>query len=195
MKTIGNILVSVFALALIAAGVMFVFKPDESKKFAAGLMQKIGIPVEVEEGIRGRVEYIEGNVEKRASETDGWRKAERDDVVKSGMEMRTLVNSRAVLTFEDGSVVRLNADSLMKFESEKELILIGLSSGEIYNRVAKDEKREFAVEVDSYKVVALGTAFSVEKKEDSEAQVMVVESEVEIKGKGELDTWYLTKIR
>ncbi len=57
-----------------------------------------------------------------------------------------------------------------KFESEKELILIGLSSGEIYNRVAKDEKREFAVEVDSYKVVALGTAFSVEKKEDSEAQ-------------------------
>ncbi|MEA2006831.1 MAG: FecR family protein [Patescibacteria group bacterium] len=186
MKTIGNILASVFGLLLIVGGVMFVFKVDESKSFVAGLMQKIGIPIKIEEGVRGMVEYVEGQVEKRASETDGWREVERDDVVKNGMEMRTLADSRAVLTFEDGSVVRLNADSLMKFKSEKELILIELSNGEVYNRVTKDEKREFAVEVDSYKVVALGTAFSVEKKEDSEVQVMVVESEVEIQGKEEV---------
>jgi len=186
LNMISGVLVTVFSLGLIVFGVLAVFNPGKIEDLASFLSEKTGLFAVEETGIRGQLEYAEGQVEKRSSEEDGWHDVERNEVVKSGMEIRTIGNSRAVITFEDGSVVRLGKESSMKFLSEDALILVQFRKGEIYNRVATDMSREFALEVDNFRVVALGTAFDVKKEANEDAEVLVVESKVEVKGDGDV---------
>lgn len=186
LNMISGVLVTVFSLGLITFGILAVFNPGKIEDLASFLSKKTGLFAVEEAGIRGQLEYAEGQVERRSSEEDGWRDVERNEVVKSGMEIRTIGNSRAVITFEDGSVVRLGKETSMKFLSEDALILVQFSKGEIYNRVATDMSREFALEVDNFRVVALGTAFDVKKEVNADAEVLVVESKVEVKGDGDV---------
>jgi hypothetical protein len=129
---------------------------------------------------RGQIEYAEGQVEKRNGGNDGWRQVEQGELLKRGAELRTLANSRAVVTFEDGSVARLNENSQIKLDSGDDFLKLNLFAGAVYNRVAKDDSRKYVVAVDDFEVVARGTAFGVEKNEENILKVQVVESTVEI---------------
>lgn len=179
INMIGGGIVAIFGLGLIAFGILAIFAPNKIEDLASYISEKTGILAE-EDGIRGILEYVEGQTERRLSSEEGWYPVTRDEIIKSGTDIRTLENSKAVVTFEDGSVIRLNENSLMKFTSQRELILVEFSKGEIYNRVTKSNEREFAVSVGEYKIVALGTAFGVRKEKAEDPEVFVVESEIEI---------------
>jgi hypothetical protein len=127
----------------------------------------------------GQIEYMEGEVEKRNGASAGWFSAVKSDVLKSGDEVRTLANSRAIITIEDGSVVRLNENTHIIFDGQNENIIIAMDKGFVYNNVAKDNNRVYTVKTGEYEVKALGTEFSVEGDELG-VDVMVVESAVHV---------------
>jgi transmembrane sensor len=93
--------------------------------------------------------------------------------------------SRIVL--DDGSVVNLNTNSLMRVQLTPELRHIVLERGEALFKVAHDENRPFDVDAGSTTVRAVGTEFSVRVREPAEAsgggkdiEVLVKEGRVAI---------------
>jgi len=94
------------------------------------------------------------------------------------------MNFRAIITFEDGSAVRLDENTTIAFDGRDEKIALNMNHGFVYNKVAKNDKREYFVVTGDYTVMALGTEFSVEN-ENGDINVIVVESVVEIKDKND----------
>ncbi len=133
-----------------------------------------------EKGYGGQVEYIEGEVEKQTG-SFGWKSINKGDFVEDGDGIRTLNDSRAIVTFEDGSILRLDENTETKINSSsKDKIEVALSKGTVFNRVSKSDTRKYSVKSGEFKIVALGTEFSVEKETNASAKVMVLESEVEV---------------
>jgi transmembrane sensor len=92
--------------------------------------------------------------------------------------------SRIVL--DDGSVVNLNTNSLMRVQLTPELRHIVLERGEALFKVAHDKNRPFDVDAGDTTVRAVGTEFSVRVREPTEAsgakniEVLVKEGRVAI---------------
>jgi len=127
----------------------------------------------------GQIEYIEGNVEKRSGKDGGWFSVQKSDIIKSGNEVRTLTDSRVIITFEDGSTIRLDENTQIVFDGQNENITVGMDNGFVYNKVAKNDTRVYMVKTGDYEVKALGTEFSVEN-ENENMEVMVIESAVDV---------------
>ena len=127
----------------------------------------------------GQIEYIEGNVEKKSLDNT-WESIKKGEIIKNGDEIRTLDKSRVIITFEDGSILRLDENTDTKIESLEDDINIDLNNGTIFNNVSKNKNREYSVTSDGFSIVALGTAFSVSNDETS-VDVMVLESSVDIR--------------
>jgi transmembrane sensor len=79
----------------------------------------------------------------------------------------------------DGSTVWLNSASRIKVEYNESFRRIYLLEGEAYFEVAKNADRPFEVYSDNKLVRAVGTAFSVQKLNDS-VKVLVTEGKVEL---------------
>jgi transmembrane sensor len=84
----------------------------------------------------------------------------------------------------DGSVVAINTESAIVVEIKPDLRQIRLTRGEAWFQVAKDASRPFVVEAGRARVRAVGTAFSVRRREGG-ADVLVTEGTVEIWSIGE----------
>ncbi len=79
----------------------------------------------------------------------------------------------------DGSRVILNTDSRIRVEITSKERRIALDRGEAFFEVAKDPVRPFVVDIDSRRVIAVGTQFSVRRIHD-EIQVTVTEGAVRL---------------
>ncbi len=179
--TILIVFVVGFSIALIASEFIS-FKKDVSQMETVA--EQANVPdVKVAKNItyNGQIEYVKGSVEKRSGKDTGWFSASKSDIVKTGDEVRTLSDSRAIITFEDGSAVRLDENTTIVFDGRNENIAITMNNGFVYNKVAKNDKRKYFVKTGDYIVTALGTEFGVENNGD-DIDVMVVESIVSIKG-------------
>lgn len=120
----------------------------------------------------------EGVVEYR-DELGSWQKATKDTALKPNMGLRTTgASSRAGVKFEDGSMLRLDANSEISFERlTTTRITINQESGYIYNRVVVSSSRLYQVVTENAQFEALGTAFRTTASGDEEA-VEVFESSV-----------------
>lgn len=78
----------------------------------------------------------------------------------------------------DGSVATINTASKIEVALAKDSRRIRLDQGEVWFLVAKDKKRPFVVEAGPVRVQAVGTAFSVRRR-DGGADVLVSEGVVE----------------
>ncbi len=78
----------------------------------------------------------------------------------------------------DGSLVAINTRSAVRVEMQRDARTVHLASGEAWFQVAKDRARPFTVEADRVRVRAVGTAFSVRRR-DNGADVIVTEGTVE----------------
>ncbi len=178
--TILIVFVVVFSIALIASEFIS-FKKDVSQMETVA--EQVNVPdVKVAKNItyNGQIEYVEGSVEKRSGKDTGWFSASKSDIVKTGDEVRTLSDSRAIITFEDGSAVRLDENTTIVFDGRDENIAITMNNGFVYNKVAKNDKRKYFVKTGDYIVTALGTEFGVEN-DGNDIDVIVVESKVSVK--------------
>lgn len=121
---------------------------------------------------------VEGIVEYR-DELGSWQKALKDTALKPNMGLRTTgASSRAAVTFEEGSIVRLDANSEITFERVSATrITINQESGYIYSRVSESSSRLYQVVTENAQFEALGTAFRTTASGDEEA-VEVFENSV-----------------
>ncbi|PIB95642.1 FecR domain-containing protein [Caulobacter sp. X] len=79
----------------------------------------------------------------------------------------------------DGSVAAINTDSALEVDMRPRLRAVKLERGEAWFAVAKDPDRPFVVESGPVRVRAVGTAFSVRKREGG-SDVLVTEGVVEV---------------
>ena len=99
-------------------------------------------------------------------------------VILSGNRYRTVVGEIRHLPLPDGSVATINTDSDVNVRFAGQQRTVKISEGEAWFQVAKDPSRPFVVEAGNVRVRAVGTAFSVRRR-DNGADVLVTEGIVE----------------
>jgi len=96
----------------------------------------------------------------------------------------TAVGGFQQLPLADGSRVDLNTDTILNVAFSRDERRVSLTKGEAFFKVAKDKTRPFIVEAGRYRVIAVGTAFTVRMKGD-DVDVLVTEGRVRIEGPGQ----------
>lgn len=91
---------------------------------------------------------------------------------------RTRVGEVRRLPLADGSTVAINTQSRISVDLRRDQRILKLDEGEAWFQVAKDPQRPFVVEAGRVRVRAVGTAFSVRRR-DGGAEVLVTEGVVE----------------
>ncbi len=122
--------------------------------------------------------YAEGQVEFKESGGE-WRTAENGQNLLENSIIRVNSEGKAIITLDDGSAIRLSANSSVTLTSlNPNNIVITNNNGEIYTRVVKLE-REFKVISGDKSYVSLGTAYKTINQEKLKG-VEVYQSQVKI---------------
>ena len=90
------------------------------------------------------------------------------------------------LPLNDGSVAEINTASTIQVSLHPDKRIVRMDQGEAWFQVAKDANRPFVVEAGQVRVRAVGTAFSVRRRQNG-ADVMVTEGIVETWTEGARD--------
>jgi hypothetical protein len=121
----------------------------------------------------------EGTLQTKPIDSGDWEDATTETEIGQGTAIRTVgASSRAVIAFDDGSALRLDANSEAELESVTvDRIVIKHISGYTYNRVLPSEKLTYVVTSEDAQYEALGTAFKTATTGD-EQSVEVYHSKV-----------------
>lgn len=124
------------------------------------------------------VTLSEGTLETKNEEGE-WGEAPNNFQPKEGDSLRTVgAASRAIVSFDDGSALRLDANSEVELTTlTVERIVVRHLNGYTYNRVIDSESRVYIVESNDAQYEALGTAFRTASSGD-EQSVEVFQSTV-----------------
>src|SRR6056297_2381580 len=133
---LGGVAIAVLAFAVFNFwdhNEKMVVNPEEESKIAEN-NQELKQAVQ----LAGEIALVEGNVEIKIG--DNWEKVELGLDIKVDDELRTLENSKAIINFDDGSALRLDANTKIEIaQCNNEAIVINQNEGQIYNRVNKGE--------------------------------------------------------
>lgn len=183
-KALASVVLVVLAIVFVICGLLF-FKAKSNTQIVAENKTIPEVAVQKVVGYRAQLDYAEGQVEKRLNAESGWLAAENGDVFASGMEVRTLTDSKAIVTFEDGSAARLDQNTQIKITTGENAINLEMPRGVVFNKVSKDPTREYVVSSGNYSMKALGTVFSVSNEDGTDLELLVLESQVEMKKSGD----------
>lgn len=122
------------------------------------------------------ITYTQGTVEYARS--GDWKAADGELELSEGDKIRTGSESRVIVTFDDGSAIRLDAQSEITILSLTVTnVAVENTRGNVYSRVTTSDSRAFEVKVSDGTYTALGTAFMTTKS-DSVEGVEVYQSKV-----------------
>ena len=128
------------------------------------------------------VGLVEGTVE-YSSDAFTWQALSSDTDIKEGDSIKTAEDARVVLLIDDGSAVRLDANTEVNIQSlVTDDVRIANIKGHVYTRVVASEARRFAVYADGEVYLAKGTAYRTVST-DTEKGVQVFHSNVEVTNK------------
>lgn len=99
-------------------------------------------------------------------------------LVSRGQHYSTAVGEIRRVPLSDGSIASINTDSALEVAMASSRREIKLTKGEAWFQVAKDPARPFVVATGRVRVQAVGTAFSVRRR-DGGADILVTEGVVE----------------
>ncbi len=178
-KLVFGVVGSTFVLAAAGcAGAWLLLKDDT----ATTASTKKSDTVKVQK-MSGEVSLIDGTAQV-SLDNETWKPLAVNDQVKEGSYYKTDTESRLVVNLDDGSAVRLNSNSVVKFDSlATKAVAVTNVSGEMYSRLVKSD-RTFTVKIDDMQYVALGTAYVTLNTEDTQG-VEVYESKVGVVKPGE----------
>jgi len=167
-KNIALIASASFVLAIgVLTSTIYFLKPEVFKQVEH--MGEIGANLEYSEGT---VEIYDGNE---------WIVATEEIDLYQDYKIRTKADSKAIVTLDEGSVLRLAANTELALTSmDPEHIVVTNVTGSVYSRVVKAE-RDFEVLAGDVTYKSLGTAYKTINTE-AEKSVEVYHSEVEIIG-------------
>ena len=163
---------AVILVLLLGVGGYFMFMGEDKSADNAPLQDQrasLGLVVSL---IDGTAKYSHDGVD--------WHSLTTETNLAQGDSVQTDVGSRVILTFDDGSIVRLNESSTAQLTSlYADEVRVDNISGEVYSRVVASE-RSFTVSVDDADYTALGTAYSTVNS-DTNKGVLVLQSSVSVK--------------
>ncbi len=136
---------------------------------------------------------LSGDVEVRNSEAESWRQGADGMLLPVGAQVKTTPDSHALLTFFEGSTIKLNPDTdieILRLEYDDEegaTIVLKQSMGKSWNRVAAlaDLRSYYQIETPSASAMARGTLFTVEVDQTGLTQVVTIEGLVRVVAQGE----------
>ncbi|MCA9349369.1 FecR domain-containing protein [Candidatus Saccharibacteria bacterium] len=122
--------------------------------------------------LKAKITLVEGKVDYTTDEGTLWKVADTTVVMEEGDWLRTSSDetSRAVVVFDDGSLLRLNANTEVRLSTTNSHKIDSLlESGDVYARVTASDVRVFSVTTSKLSAIAKGTAFRVtaDKTEES----------------------------
>ncbi len=138
------------------------------------------------------VSAVQGTVDYRDKPASPWQTLREGMLVRAGSQVRTGPSASLILTWADGTKVKVGADTLLSVEkcfaksgTDQEVSLFRLHHGRVWTRIAKrlGEQSEFEVATPGAVAGVRGTIFSVEARETkgkTESVVSVHEGHVQL---------------
>lgn len=168
---------SLIAILVIVGAWAFLFNKNSDNEIAQNGQEEVS-SLETAPAMGAIVSYIEGSVEYK-DEKGTWMPASTDTSLVSGTGLKTTgATSRAIVLLDDGSAVRLDANTEVVFESlTMSRVVIAQESGHLYNRVTPSDSRDYIVGTEEAQFQSAGTAFRTIANGDEEA-VEVYQSSV-----------------
>lgn len=124
--------------------------------------------------------FFDGEVSVKNHEQANWDKVDVTTELETGNFIKTGQDSKAIIEFSDGSIIRLNADTEIQIlEIELDKISVFQNSGNTYNRINKSSDILYKVFTEYSVTTALGTAFDINFSENQQ-NIAVIESEVKV---------------
>jgi hypothetical protein len=171
---------AIFAAVLVVGGIVGAFVLTNDSEDEA--VEEVAIEAPAQERITtlgAAVATIEGDVE---TSTDGatWTSAEAGQSLANLDYVRTLDSSRAIVLFDDGSVVRLDSNTELYLSSlEADALEVTLMDGQVYSRVVESENQTFTVATANERFQALGTAYKT-STDGTKDELEVYQSQVKV---------------
>jgi len=129
----------------------------------------------------------EGIIEYRMNESEGWKElTETPFILKEDSEVRTLEESSALISFADGSEVRMDSFTRIVLIENGKTIQWVQTDGNTHHQLIAGEKeyKEYIVSFSEGEVKTIGTAFQV-RIGDTETEVLALKNNLEIEYKDE----------
>lgn len=174
-----NVVLTVIMFALFAVAGLLVKFPDKGDDLMVQLTKG---QLFSEEGIyTGSVKFIEGSLEQRLSDGGGWKPLSMGTKISSDMEIRTLADSKAIITFDDNaSVLRMGEVTRVTFDNKLYQININLLNGFIYNKVGFTASRKYNIKTGNYRLEATNANFAVKKDFQTEPELFIFKDSVDV---------------
>ena len=122
----------------------------------------------------GRRTVLAGGAAVVAAAGGGWL------FLTSPQTFRTAVGEQLAVRLDDGSLMRLNTDSVASVRYSAQAREIELSRGQAFFEVRRDPSRPFRVCTSGIDVIATGTRFDVLRGENDQARVVLAEGQVRV---------------
>jgi len=123
--------------------------------------------------------FAEGQVQiKKGTE---WINVEIGETVSANDLIQTKADSKAIITFDDGSILRLDENTYIEVEeANNKNIIVKQVNGQTYSRVHKSHTFEYKIKSLDTTVTALGTAFTINRNHGDDVILKVLESKVKV---------------
>ena len=177
------ILVVLFLILSVSGGVWLGRKYENKKAAEKPAVVSDVTPSPVVVRLKSEVAYLTGTAWKLVGEQKVALK--EGDILEAADVVETDAETKLVINFDDGSVVRLDESTKLSLSSVTPALISLLNQqGKVYARVQKDPEHKFTVQAKNVVVEATGTIFAVENLD--QVKVKVFESSVNVKVEGEL---------
>ncbi len=142
---------------------------------------------------QGTLSVLSGSVEVQESMAEGWQKGGDGIVLSAGARVKTEAGSYALLTFSEGSSIKLEPDTDVEIQQVESTngqltaIILKQWSGKTWSRVIEktDHDLHYQVQTPSASVIAHGTLFATEVEETGFTMVATIEGLVSVAAQGE----------
>ena len=136
---------------------------------------------------------LSGSVEVQNSEADSWQPGTDGMILSAGTRMKTTADSHALLTFFEGSTIKLNPETdieILQLEYDDEqagTIVLKQWMGRTWSHVAKmaDPGSHYQIETPVATTIARGTLFTTEVNETGLTRVATTQGLISVVAQGE----------
>lgn len=155
-------------LLLVGATTLFLTRNRGNDIASEEIVNSQELPLE--KTLSATIKQLDGSFQVKTTEGD-WQDAKKEDSLAEGYSVRTVgAASRLVITFEDGSELRVDANSEVSLETVRDgRVVIKHLAGYTYNRVVPSENHTYIVTSNDAKYEAQGTAFKTIATGDEQA--------------------------
>lgn len=148
----------------------------------------IKIPNSLSKNRYAKITFIDGSVETLVDvETETWERVRSNHTLVEGNLIRTLEESRCEIKLDDGTILKLGADTKVllgefNFDDDGSQTLLDVLGGSVLMKITKlGDDDEFNVKTVSAVAGVRGTEFSVEVGKDNNVEVKVLKGKVAAK--------------